>query len=222
MDISTVKEQNDSVISPIEFALFAQPTNIITTSGFFDRMNERYIQKGLAKKGELDSLRMFMPQERELFLPVPPKPNIPLESKDKCHAAFNDFIQKLSFHGKQCINENDPECLLDLDVIKVPGCPYVALSVNDGRAMLNVIPNTAQALLKEKAFMWWEGFCLCLVSPVLAFHGIDCAGSRYGETCIPCFILRDGVLVFTHHQLKGKARPDCGAAFCEKRIAATV
>ncbi len=165
----------------------------------------------------LESLRSRIPQDRKLFLLVPPQPV--LASK----ADLDALISRLSYRGNAGVNYLDPQYLTD--EVAVPEGPYLLTEVEDGRASLGIAPRDAKVQLAtahRSPLTWWEVFCLyrCFGSAILGHHNVWCGGSRFESRGVPYFYLNDGQLEFSNFFWGINTYPKWGSASCGRRVAA--
>ena len=108
-------------------------------------------------------------------------------------------LSLLEWKGNRGKNYLDLSKLRNAEGVEIPQFPYVALDVEDGRAMKNISPDGCVAPFKKNSrlgFVANEGIMVVTYDlSVLEDHGIWCLGSRFGSFSVPGFCVSDALVV---------------------------
>ena len=103
----------------------------------------------------------------------------------------------------------------------IPQGHYLAIDVEDGRAMWNIKPSMCLAQFKQtKRFggTVFEGISVVTYEPkILQHHYIDLPGSRYGSVEVPC-LCEDGGRPLLYAFWLRRADPCFGSLSCRRRL----
>lgn len=157
-------------------------------------------------------LRDLIPQESQLFLLVPRKPDI---------IDLKRLMKLINLHGKTGENYLGVTDLSDLT--NDPTGAHVLLDVEDGRARLNTKPSLSMERIKAEkriAYTTWYGLIHGIVFPcVLDHHNLDLVGSRSCSSFVPNLCrASDGIPKFNDGRWIGKADPRWGAPSAGSQI----
>ena len=188
----------------------------------FDFYAETLREKQVVKNpDEFTHLRKFIPATG-LFTLIP-----------GTHLLLNDLMERVELDGRtgRCfLDEGKPDgyFLTEKSVTDVAATfhwHYLCRDVDDGRAMMHILPRDAPAYLESKnrsGYVAKEGiFHLMYFPDVLTHHYMDVPGSRYFKKFIPrLYVYGKRPVLYTRFLSFPFARiPKSGAASCAKRIA---
>jgi hypothetical protein len=198
-------------------ATIAVNTAPATLKQLFDRQVATFAAAGLASEAELTALFPLLEQigtvtegeGRIPFIIVPQGPAL----------TFRECMAKVVLDGKTglCILPTDSH-VTNLD--QIPLGHYLAVDVEDGRAMLNTKPSACLARFKtDNRFGGTvnEGISVVTYEPkILQHHGLDLPGSCYDGYLIPCLCIDCELYLGAH--IDGALRPTLGSLSCGGRL----
>lgn len=164
-------------------ALVVEPT----AAELFDFQVATLKDKGVELPSrDVDRLRALVPNEVQLFLLVPPQPDV-LDLDGLMHLVEVDSVTGMNYLDRQHLS----------DVIETPKTAHLLLDVEDGRTRLNTKPSVSSMNITQEgrlAYTTWRGLIHGIVFPcVLQDHNLDLVGSRYKSVNVPSLYLKDGV-----------------------------
>ncbi|MDP2593545.1 MAG: DUF5701 family protein [bacterium] len=137
----------------------------------------------------------------------------------KPELTFQARMEKVALYGKTGASYLADNLVTNLD--DIPQGHYLAVDVEDGRAMLDKNPSVClKRFRRARRFggTLAEGISAVTYEPwVLRHHFIDFPGSRFGSDFVPCLAVYDRPKL--NARWKGNARPHYGSLSCGSRLA---
>lgn len=170
-------------ISAQQYRSLQAPVVLPTPTELFDFQVATLKDKGFdLPSRDVDQLRAFVPDEVQMFLLVPPQPNV-LDLDGLMNLVEVDGVTGKNYLDRQYLT----------DVVAVPTNTHLLVDVEDGRKRLNTkLSVSFENIRREErvSYSTWYGLIHGIVFPcVLQDHNLDLVGSRYESKDVPSLCL---------------------------------
>lgn len=212
-------EEIEAILEEVRSQLAASALPVLpatsTLDEFFSWQVKVLDNKGLATKKQLEPLRPLL---AKLPAPTWTDGRIPFVIVPETSLGLNERMSKVILDGKTGKNWLDASKITNIST--APAGPYLAVDVEDGRAMQNQAPRDCQTQFEEQGRLGLtvdEGMALLTYAPeTLKHHYLDLPGSRYDGHVPYLYVV--GVRPWLYAFWRDDAVPCYGSASCGSRL----